>query len=215
MPKLFIGTFLSQSDQKTLAALPGSNAHLDSLWARKLRWVRPVNLHITWLYLGAVEQSLVSKVNSTLHKIIYERNKIVEDRAPIQVDFSKPAVWPDSRKARVLVVESHPVSAQVEQLARSIRTGLIPFYSEVTEKEHNQEFRPHVTLMRLDRRVETPAEKLSFHRVDMKVDPNEINSLDEVLPIRLTVKTVCVVESDGKGGDYKILETVPLRDYSA
>lgn len=201
---------MTEADQQRLARLPGLNEHLETVWARKLRWVKPINLHITWLYLGAVDRSLVSKVSSTLQKVVYERNKIVEDRGDVTMSFSKPSVWPDSRKARVLVVESHPVTSKVEQLARSIRTGLIPFYSEVTEKEHNQEFRPHVTLIRLDRRVETPAEKLSFHRVEMRVDPNEINSLDEVLPIELTVENVCLVESDGKGGDYRILDSVKL-----
>ncbi|MBS2002913.1 MAG: RNA 2',3'-cyclic phosphodiesterase [Cyanobacteria bacterium SZAS LIN-5] len=210
MPKLFIGTFLKEADQQRLAKLPGLNEHLETVWARKIRWVKPVNLHITWLYLGDVDRSLVSKVSSTLQKVIYERNKIVEDRGDVTMSFAKPSVWPDSRKARVLVVESQPVTSKVEQLARSIRTGLIPFYSEVTEKEHNQEFRPHVTLIRLDRRVETPAEKLSFHRVEMRVNPNEINSLDEVLPIELTVENVCLVESDGKGGDYRILDSVKL-----
>lgn len=212
MPRLFIGTFLKPQDQQKLAALPGANAHLETLWERKLRWVRPVNLHITWLYLGSVDPTLVSKVSSTLHKIIYQRNKIEEDRGDVVMNFSKPSVWPNSRKARVIVVESQPIGRQVEHLARAIRTGLIPFYSEVTEKEHNQEFKPHVTLMRLDRRVETPAEKLSFHRVEMRVEPTAINSLDEVLPIRLTIENICLVESDGKGGDYKILDTVSLHD---
>ncbi|HEY9683568.1 MAG TPA: 2'-5' RNA ligase family protein [Drouetiella sp.] len=212
MPRLFIGTFLSQQDQQKLAVLPGLNGHLDSLWERKLRWVRPINLHITWLYLGEVDQSLVSKVSSTLHKIVYERNKIIEDRGEVVMSFSKPAAWPNSRKARVLVIESQPVEPKVEQLARSIRTGLIPFYSEATEKEHNQDFKPHVTLMRLDRRVETAAEKLAIHRVEKRIDPEKIKFLGEVLPIRLSVANLCLVESDGKGGDYKILDSVRLRD---
>lgn len=212
MPKLFIGTFLTQADQQRLAALPGENEHLESLWERKLRWVRPVNLHITWLFLGSVDPKLVSKLSSTLHKIVYERSKIDDDRGEVVMDFTKPSVWPNSRKARVIVVENQPIPARVENLARAIRTGLIPFYTAQTEQEHNQEFKPHVTLMRLDRRVETPAEKLAFHRVEMRVDPKSINSLDELLPIRLVVENVCLVESDGEGGDYKILDAVNLRD---
>ncbi len=212
MPKLFIGTFLTQADQQRLATLPGANEHLESLWERKLRWVRPVNLHITWLFLGSVDPKLVSKLSSTLHKIVYERSKIDDDRGEVVMDFTKPSVWPNSRKARVIVVENQPVPTKVENLARAIRTGLIPFYTAQTEQEHNQEFKPHITLMRLDRRVETPAEKLAFHRVEMRVDPKSINSLDELLPIHLAVNNVCLVESDGEGGDYKILDTVSLRD---
>ena len=212
MPKLFIGTFLTQADQQRLASLPGDNEHLESLWERKLRWVRPVNLHITWLFLGSVDPKLVSKLSSTLHKIVYERSKIDDDRGEVVMDFTKPSVWPNSRKARVIVVENQPIPARVENLARAIRTGLIPFYTEQTEQEHNQEFKPHITLMRLDRRVETPAEKLAFHRVEMRVDPKSINSLDELLPIHLAVENVCLVESVGEGGDYKILDAVNLRD---
>jgi len=212
MPKLFIATFLTQQDQQKLAVLPGENEHLESLWDRKLRWVRPVNMHITWLFLGAVDQKLVSKVGSTLHKIIYERSKIDDDRGEVVMDFAKLSTYPNSRKTRVIVIENHPIPKKVESLARAIRTGLIPFYTEQTEKEHNQEFRPHITLIRLDRRVETPAEKLAFHRVEMRIDPSAINSLDELLPIQLAVENVCLVESDDKGGDYKILDTVSLRD---
>jgi 2'-5' RNA ligase len=185
---------------------------LETLWERKLHWVRPVNLHVTWLFLGSVDQKLVSKVGSTLHKIVYERSRIDDDRGEVVIDFSKPSVFPNSRKARVLVIENQPIPKKVESLARAIRTGLIPFYTEQTEKEHNQDFKPHVTLMRLDRRVETPAEKLAFHRVEVRVDPSAINSLDDLLPIHLAVENVCLVESDNKGGDYKILDTVSLRD---
>jgi hypothetical protein len=69
-----------------------------------------------------------------------------------------------------------------------------------------------VTLMRLDRRIETPADKLAFHRVELRVDPNAINSLDELLPIRLNVQDICLVESNVAGGDYRVLDTARLHD---
>lgn len=212
MPRLFIGTFLSQKDQQRLAGLPAGNDHLQAQWERKPRWVRPAKLHVTWLFLGSVDQKLVSKVSSTLHKVIYEYKKIDDERGPLSMDFTKPKVWPDSRKARVIVVESKPIPRKVESLARAIRTGMIPFYTEQTEQEHNQEFKPHVTLMRLDRRIETPSEKLAFHRVETRVDVGAINSLDEVLPIHLNIENVCLVESHLNGDDYKILDSVSLRD---
>ncbi len=148
--------------------------------------------------LGSVDPKLVSKLSSTLHKIVYERSKIDDDRGEVVMDFTKPSVWPNSRKARTIVVESKPIPAKVENLARAIRTGLIPFYTAQTEQEHNQEFKPHITLMRLDRRVETPAEKLAFHRVEMRVDTKSINSLDELLPIRLAVENVCLLKATAR-----------------
>ncbi len=214
MPRLFIGTFLSQDDQQKLSVLQSDNEHLESLWERKPRWVKPVKLHITWLFLGSVEQNLVAKLSSTLHKVIYERNKMQndEDRKDLVMEFTKPEVWPNSRKPRLIVVANKPIPRAVESLARTIRTGLIPFYTAQTEQEHNQDFKPHVTLMRLDRRIETPADKLAFHRVEIRVDPTAINSLDEALPIKLKVEDVCLVESNVNGDDYKILDTVRLRD---
>lgn len=212
MPRLFIGTFLNREDQRKLAVLPSDNEHLENLWQRKPRWVKPAKLHITWLFLGSVEDSLVAKVGSTLHKIIYERYKMQneEDRQDLFMEFNKPEVWPNSRKPRLIVIANKPIPREVESLSRTIRTGLIPFYTEQTEKEHNQDFKPHVTLLRLDRRIETPAEKLDIHRVETRVDTGAINSLDEALPIRLKVDEVCLVESQVGGFDYKILDTVRL-----
>ncbi|HEY9678507.1 MAG TPA: 2'-5' RNA ligase family protein [Drouetiella sp.] len=214
MPRLFIGTFLSQQDQQRLSVLPKQNEHLQSQWERRTRWVKPSKLHITWLFLGEVDEELVPKVGAALHRTLYERRTMQQesDKGDVIVEFNQPEVWPNSRKARLIVVASKPVAKNVEALARRIRTNLIPFYSEETELEHNQEFKPHVTLMRLDRRVDRPGDRHAMHRIEASVNPKKIDALENLLPIRLTVEQVCLIESNVAGDEYRILDIAKLAD---
>lgn len=213
MPRLFIGTFISRTEQQKLSVLPRQNEHLETFWRRKPRWVKPEKLHLTWLFLGDVDENLVGKVGSTLHKVLYERGVTQDDteKKDLLIEFTKPEVWPSSRKPRMIVLTNQAKAPDLHALARTIRTGLIPFYTEETEQEHNQEFRPHITILRLDRRVENPPEKIAFQqKVDPRVEPSAINSLAEVLPVRLRVTEVCLIESHLGGHDYKVLETVRI-----
>jgi 2'-5' RNA ligase len=203
---------LNDAEQARLAALPAGNEHLEHLWQRKPRWVKPDKLHVTWLFLGNVDKSLVDKVSSTLQKLVAERRLTLKDdeEKTFTLEFNKPEVWPSSRRPRLIAIANKPICKGANSLARSIRTGLIPFYTEETEQEQNREFNPHVTLIRLDRRVENPTDKLVFTSVTPKVDPQAINKLGNYLPIKLPVEEVCLVESQVSGHYYKILEKVKL-----
>jgi 2'-5' RNA ligase len=210
MPRLFIGTFVNQPEQDKLAKIAAANKDLEKIWHRRPRWVASEKLHVTWLFLGNVDAHLIAKVRSTLTKVIHERNlgRADEERT-FTMEFSKPEVWPSARRPRVLVVANQPVSKAAYTLGRSIRTGLIPFYSEETELEHNLEFKPHVTLMHLDRRHEASPAKGLATSVPPRVEPSALREIELYLPIQLDVTEVCLIESHG-GKEYKVLERVSL-----
>ncbi|HEY9714625.1 MAG TPA: RNA 2',3'-cyclic phosphodiesterase [Chroococcales cyanobacterium] len=208
MSRLFVGTFLDEKDQEKFAPLPQKNGHLEDLWKRKTRWVKAVKLHLTWIFLGEVEDELVPKVSSTLKKILRERKHPKNEQ--ISIDFSALKVWPTPRKPRMIVLSNEPGPKEVLSLARTLRTGLIPFYSEETEQEHNQEFRPHITLLRLDRRKDE--DKKIGPNISPKVDPSVIHAIDGVIPVHLKVNNICLVKSHlGEGNnDYEVLERFAL-----
>jgi 2'-5' RNA ligase len=212
MPRLFIGTFLNDAEQARLASLPAENDHLEHNWQRKPRWIKPDQLHVTWLFLGNVDKSLIDKVTSALQKLVLERRMALpkDDEKTFTLEFNKPEVWPSARRPRIMVIASKPISSSANSLARSIRTGLIPFYTKETEQEQNLEFKPHVSLIRLDRRDENPNDKLVFNTVTPRVDPQTINKLGNYLPIKVPVEDVCLIESQVSGHYYKIIERVSL-----
>jgi len=211
MPRLFIATFLSDQEQARFAALPADNEHLEPEWQRKPRWIKPNKLHITWFFLGSVEASLVDQITTTLQKLILQRSRgMANGEATFTLEFNKPEVWPSSFRPRLIAIANKPISREAASLSYSIRTALIPFFTEETEQERNQEFKPHLTLLRLDRRDENPTDKLDFNSLTPKVDPKSIRKLPDYLPVKVPIEQICLVESQVSGHYYKILETVKL-----
>ena len=208
MSRLFVGTFLDHEDQEKLSILRDQNSHLDELWQRKTRWVRASKLHLTWLFLGNVQDELIPKVAQTLDKVLKDRRRVGSEK--IALSFSKIEVWPAPRKPRMIVLSNNPTPIAVSSLARTIRTGLIPFYTEEAEQEENRDFRPHITLVRLDRRNEEQPK--TYPNIAPKVDAGAIHNLKDLLPVELEIKNVCLIQSHlGKGSnDYEILEKFPI-----
>src|SRR5262249_56238257 len=95
--RLFLGTFLSAEQQELLGELKGQNDKLVVAWGRRLRWVKHVKLHMTWLFLGKTESSAIDTIGERL-------SGIVTGYAPMQVTYDRLEFWPSARKPRQLVV---------------------------------------------------------------------------------------------------------------
>ena len=220
MPRIFIGTFLSFEDQQKLAHIAAENHRLEEIWQLKPRWTKASKLHLTWLFIGSIDDQLVPKLSSTLTRTLSDRAKILgkEGRKELLVEFNKPEAWPSARKPRMVVLSSERVQKEVHVLASTIRKGLIPFFTEETEQEHNLEFRPHLTIIRLDRRIKDTSndqekiDRIQVPEFDPRLDVLAIKSLKETLPLKLKISEICVIESHSRRGadDYKIVSSVKI-----
>jgi 2'-5' RNA ligase len=70
MVRLFVGTFLQAAERDQIAELPAQFPQLSQIINRKIRWVKPKKLHMTWLFLGEVEEALIGTINQKLEKCV-------------------------------------------------------------------------------------------------------------------------------------------------
>jgi 2'-5' RNA ligase len=209
MTRLFIGTFVSQSDQEKIGALQQQNSQLDEKWKRKIRWVKPEKLHMTWLFLGAVGDDLIQPVSDMLANLVAKELGKEQERRPMKISFEKCEIWPDARKPRQVVIRPDDVDERIMNLARTLRNGLLEFYFDQSEKEESRSFRPHVTLLRVERRQQEPQR---FTRpTTIRLKTSDIEGVDAALPVVLNLDKIALVESHmGKNSTYQILHEVPI-----
>ncbi|HEY9775099.1 MAG TPA: RNA 2',3'-cyclic phosphodiesterase [Planktothrix sp.] len=208
MSRLFIATFASEKYQRQLAEVQLQNPDLEAVWRRKIRWVKPERLHMTWVFLGTVSNDLIQPISDMMSNLITNELGREPDKAPMKIIFDKAEVWPDQRKPRQIVLRPSDVDNRILSLARTVRTGLLEFYFDQLQKEEFRSFKPHITLLRVERRQETQ----KFPRTPgIKLKPSDIVELDDALPVVLNLDKIVLVESHmGKNSSYQVLHEVPM-----
>jgi 2'-5' RNA ligase len=145
--RLFVGTFLPEVDRAAVYVDPDSADKLATLWGRKIRWVRPDKLHLTWLFLGGVEEERIPDLSLKIEEV-------VRDFGPMEIEYSKFTLWPHARNARTFVLQPESAPEKVMRLGETIKKELKGYAERLDLK-----YRPHLTLARMDstsKRVEVP-----------------------------------------------------------
>jgi 2'-5' RNA ligase len=104
----------------------------------KGKWVEPQNLHMTFQFLGDIEEE-------KLMDIIKNIQTVANKYKPIQVKYRSLGVFPSIDKARVLWIGVSDGSNQLRDLAKEVirvnrRSGI---------REEGKPFHPHVTVCRI------------------------------------------------------------------
>lgn len=194
MTRLFVGTFIEESHRKLLAELKEANRDLDARWQRKLRWVHPEKLHMTWFFIGDVEADKVAEVEQKLSAALRESPPV-----PLSLSFDELELWPNARKCRQLVLCAKQSSSQVNDVAERITQSLKSFSN--SGSKHYDTFKPHITLLRL----EAPRDK-SAERPDV----SHLRGTVEYSTLVLDVRRISLIESDlGRTNRY-----TSLKDFS-
>jgi 2'-5' RNA ligase len=106
---------------------------------KRLRWVRPENLHVTLKFIGEVEAAKLDGIRSALTAIGLD--------APVGLDFRGLGFFPDEKYPRVLWVGLH-ASGNLPVLASDIDRTLEGQGIARDERA----FAPHLTLARFEPR---------------------------------------------------------------
>ncbi len=137
--RLFLGTFLPPVFRQSLEELHLNDARLSETWSCKLRWVAGEKLHLTWLFLGLVEDSRIPEVKSIV-------DEVLSDQPSLGLSYSKPALWPHRKQARHFVLIPDLVPEEIAELAGRFSNKLRSY----TERPENKPYSPHITILRLD-----------------------------------------------------------------
>jgi 2'-5' RNA ligase len=188
--RLFVGSFLAETERACLVELRACDQQLSAEWSRRLRWVTAEKMHLTWIFLGHVEEKFVDEICERL-------NGIAESHRKTAVDYTDVEFWPSPKLARHLVLTPAKVPAEVLAIAKHTKETL----SDYVDKPETRPYRPHVTLLNLD-----SGPKMSLAIPDYL-------SIDNCLPLRQNLAKIDLIESRlGRGSDaYTSLKTFELK----
>jgi 2'-5' RNA ligase len=105
--------------------------------AKKPRWVRPENLHVTLKFIGHIDPALLDPIGATLAKL--------RSDGPVDLRFRGLGFFPNAKRPRVLWVGT-AASPNLSLLARDIDTSLAKQGISAEERA----FTPHLTLARCE-----------------------------------------------------------------
>lgn len=126
MKRLFLALWPDKKTRRELEKIT------DSLVTLKLKKVKTENIHITLVFIGSVEESMVSVIKRRVSGISVK---------PFTVVFDELCYW---RKPKVLCLTSSFPSREIMKLAEAIISSIWDCGFNLD----NRPYRPHVTLAR-------------------------------------------------------------------
>ncbi|MCS7262913.1 MAG: RNA 2',3'-cyclic phosphodiesterase [Aquificaceae bacterium] len=133
MLRVFVGFFVTKKLQEWVEKLQSqSNGFI------KGKWVEPQNFHITFHFIGEVQQERLVDILKSLQETSQKLK-------PVRVRYRGLGVFPSLDKARVLWIGVAGGHHQLVDIAKSI----VKANRRVGIKEEGKPFHPHVTVCRI------------------------------------------------------------------
>ena len=136
--RLFVALEMPSAVREHFATLISQLRALESKSsAKKPRWVRPENLHVTLKFIGHVDPALLDPIRATLAKLC--------SNGPVDLRFRGLGFFPNAKRPRVLWAGT-AASPNLSSLARDIDASLAKLGISAEERA----FTPHLTLARCE-----------------------------------------------------------------
>ncbi|MBX9666558.1 MAG: hypothetical protein K2X93_03020 [Candidatus Obscuribacterales bacterium] len=201
MPRLFVGTFLPEDGQASIQTLARDNGNLNESWNTKLRWVGSSKLHMTWIFLGDINDSLIPDVSAKLGKAVDKCRS--ENRLALSYDSFE--LWPNERRARLGVVTPSLVPPHVHSIDKALKEELLEFLPEDLRQHEKPVFQPHITVVRF------PHQKRKEKASGPTARISEVVIAPSVFPITHSIDQIALIESDlGKSQGYEAISVFNL-----
>jgi RNA 2',3'-cyclic 3'-phosphodiesterase len=185
--RIFIGTTLSEEWHKFFNEFKSLQQADD-----RIKWVQPENLHVTFLFIGSMEECLIPLVANNLQIV-------AEENTGFQLQF-RQFVFKPSKKPTMIWVEflkTPPFEELSIRIFKSVAEVFIANGKQVSFELH-KELIPHCTLARI---------KKFTYDSSPQLKTAELN-----IPEQFIVEDITIFESvqSEKGARYKILYSFSL-----
>lgn len=178
MIRLFVGSFLADAQAlgQELREFAGEIAVTKQV---SFKAVPTANLHITYQFLGEVDNNQLATIKDRLSKIACQ----IKAELPIAVTYDTLSAWPSPEKARVFVAEPSIKPQALMAVGNLIRQNLQELVAIDLSLERNLVFKPHITLFRMKNLDSEPIYEMALQRFK---------------PISQTIEFVDLIESKGR-----------------
>jgi 2'-5' RNA ligase len=155
----------------------------------QIRWVPPVNIHLTLKFLGDIQTADVEKIGNAV-------TRSVADATPLSLFVEGVGVFPDMRRPRVLWLG---ISGQLDAL-KQLQKRLEVQLSLSGYPKERRPFRGHLTLGRIKGKIDT--QKLQF----------AMDACKDFRSSPFVASEVCLIQSRLKpaGAEYSRLMTISM-----
>lgn len=186
MARLFVGSFLSESGRASVQAIAKDSGHLNQSWNTKIRWVDQSKLHMTWIFLGDIEDAFIPDISAKLAKAVSD----CRSETPLELNYDQFELWPNERKARLGVITPSVVPIQIFKIDKILKQELREFLPGGNKQHEKNDFQPHITVLRFPHRKKGA----NTERVTARVSDVEIAS--NVFPVYHLIDQIALIESD-------------------
>jgi 2'-5' RNA ligase len=142
--RLFLALQIPKEIRERFAALIAGLRRLDSKSAaKKPRWVTPENLHVTLKFIGQTDASRLDSIRAALAGLRFAH--------PVHLHFRSIGFFPSAKRPRVIwagVNASDNLAPLAAEIDRRLAAAGLP--------DQTHEYKPHLTLARLDPPVMSP-----------------------------------------------------------
>lgn len=188
MVRLFVALEIPSTVRDKFTVLMNGLRSLDRKpGAKKPRWVRPENLHLTLKFIGTIAPERLEEIRAALAG--------VRSELPVQLRFRGIGFFPDAKRPRVIwagVAESENLTAIAANVDRVLEELEVP--------REQRAFTPHLTLARCEPTTISAALKAA-------IDKNAASDFGE-----LRTNEFHLIESRLKptGAEYTTLQSFPF-----
>ncbi|MDD3013728.1 MAG: RNA 2',3'-cyclic phosphodiesterase [Candidatus Gastranaerophilales bacterium] len=167
--RLFVGTYINLD-----FLFPENELNiLQEQFDNSIKWVEKENIHLTWKYIGDLENNKLDQVITNLHAAANSINDIT-------VILKKVVIWPNNKFPRQLVIIGDDTNGNATKLYKDINLKLV----NLGVKKEKRSFNPHITLARF-RLKNKPSEPFNipdgFKFDEVKFDISNINLIQSSL----------------------------------
>lgn len=186
MPRLFVGTYVASREAKRIHASTGSfiQALGQSRPSVRVRATGEKKLHLTWAFLGDVDEALAMPHSP----LCLDIDRLAKNVPATSLTFDDFEVWQGVLVLTAGSAETQSFIARVEAVRQKLK-----IYSPSLTAE-KRPFTPHITIARFNGQL-------------FKDQVRE--EMETLIPVNMEVESVSLIESMAQGG-YRPVITVPL-----
>lgn len=150
MARLFIASYLANENLESVSQFQDLNCQfLEKQINRRVRKVKAESLHLTWLFLGEVQDKRIESLKEALSKGL-EKNAFSRNDLSLTYDLFE--FWPNQKRPRVGVIRASAAPDAILEVRNTIYSSSKGFCS----KESKRKFKPHITIYRIgDRKLDS------------------------------------------------------------
>ncbi len=193
MKRIFVAINLPEDIKQELAGMQKEiiDMYPENSGMNVAKWVKKDNLHVTMLFIGEAEDSVVFTANQAL-------KGVASNYGPISINFNKVCYGPFGKVTPRLVwvhVEKNPM---LYNLSKDIKSKMLE--KNILKTPDNRPFQGHITLGRI--------REWQWKRIN----PEERPDIEQNIDLSFKAASIELMESQlrREGSEYSVIESVGL-----